>query len=412
MVKRRLLSGVSALALASASFAGAVVTGIGLSPASATACSVSSQVSGNYTTTYFSNGPACTWEIPYGVTAIDLLVVAGGGGGGGLGNHVSQNFGGGGGGAGEMIEQANNGAAISVTAGETVTVTVGTRGDGGIQGADGTAGGDSVVAFSTTTSANVTAHGGGYGAAGGTTTGNNGGSGGSGGGGGAGGTGNGAGGSSTATAPGHGYAGDAGEVGAAPVWGGGGGGAGGAASGRSGGAGLASVITGTTLAAGGSTNANPQVYPGQGGKGSGYQGGAQSGGHGVVAIRYATPPAPPAPSGDSDGGGGSAAPALVDLGVGGSGAVCTAGLWSEYTGTWATLANDCAAPAGAPAGTTLLGWATTADFPVSIAQRQVTNHWGTYEVFAEDGALSAVFIPAGWPTFVTGANTLYPIWSK
>ena len=102
---------------------------------------------------------------------------------------------------------------------------------------------------------------------------------------------------------------------------------------------------------------------------------------------------------------------LVDLTVGNS-AVCAVTEWSGYTGTWTTLSTVCAKPAGVPAGAVLLGWATTVDFPVAIAQRQSDNKWGTYEIRDADGVLVAVFIPAGWETFISGENTLYPIWSK
>jgi hypothetical protein len=82
-------------------------------------------------------------------------------------------------------------------------------------------------------------------------------------------------------------------------------------------------------------------------------------------------------------------------------------------GTWLTLpgAPDCTPPAS-KAGATLLGWSTEPNFPLSIAQRQVTNGWGTYETFNTAGTITSVFIPAGRATFLSGTNTLYPIWSK
>lgn len=80
-------------------------------------------------------------------------------------------------------------------------------------------------------------------------------------------------------------------------------------------------------------------------------------------------------------------------------------------GTWVTLpaADACAAPAGR-SGITLLGWATSPDFSVDIAQRQVTNGWGTYETFDAAGNLSGVFIPAGRSSMVTQSTTLFAIW--
>jgi hypothetical protein len=57
----------------------------------------------------------------------------------------------------------------------------------------------------------------------------------------------------------------------------------------------------------------------------------------------------------------------------------------------------------------LLGWATTVDFPVEIARRQVVNGWGAYETFNPDGSLSSVFIPAGGYALLTNSIRMYPI---
>ena len=82
-------------------------------------------------------------------------------------------------------------------------------------------------------------------------------------------------------------------------------------------------------------------------------------------------------------------------------------------GAWAQLptASACTS-ADAPSGSTLLGWATNADFPVDIAQRQVDNGWGAYETFNSDGQLTGVFIPAGGYTLVSNDTNLYPIFSN
>lgn len=74
-------------------------------------------------------------------------------------------------------------------------------------------------------------------------------------------------------------------------------------------------------------------------------------------------------------------------------------------------ASDCTAPPSNP-DATLLGWATTLDFPVDIAERQVDNGWGAYETFNETGQLTGVFIPAGGMTQVSAPNNLYAIWSN
>lgn len=122
--------------------------------------------------------------------------------------------------------------------------------------------------------------------------------------------------------------------------------------------------------------------------------------------------------GGSGGGGGSneaAAPApTFEIALNpADGTTCSNSNASGTSGTWLTLpgASDCTPPA-ARAGATLLGWSTTPNFPVAIAQRQVTNGWGTYETFNEAGEITSVFIPAGQATFVSGATTLYPIWNK
>ena len=57
----------------------------------------------------------------------------------------------------------------------------------------------------------------------------------------------------------------------------------------------------------------------------------------------------------------------------------------------------------------LLGWATTPDFPVAIARRQLANGWGAYELTNDDGQLTAVFIPAGGSTAQTAPARLFPI---
>ena len=103
----------------------------------------------------------------------------------------------------------------------------------------------------------------------------------------------------------------------------------------------------------------------------------------------------------------------LSLDLAASGASCKDGsAASGLVGTWLALpsAGDCTSKAAPDAK--LLGWATTADFPVEIAQRQVRNGWGAYEMFDNEGRMTAVFIPAGQATFVSGSNSLYPIWAR
>lgn len=84
------------------------------------------------------------------------------------------------------------------------------------------------------------------------------------------------------------------------------------------------------------------------------------------------------------------------------------------SGPWISLpsASDCSiTPRDNGDDPSLLGWATRADFPVDIAQRQVDNGWGAYETYGADGRLTGVFVPAGGSAAVTGDTNLYPIWS-
>ncbi len=105
----------------------------------------------------------------------------------------------------------------------------------------------------------------------------------------------------------------------------------------------------------------------------------------------------------------------LSLSVGSSGSTsetCTTGSSvTGYAGEWLTLpsAADCSLPSRSSAK--LLGWSTSAEFPVSIAQRQVDNGWGTYELTNDAGQVTAVFIPAGRSAYVSASNTLHPIWS-
>lgn len=121
-----------------------------------------------------------------------------------------------------------------------------------------------------------------------------------------------------------------------------------------------------------------------------------------VAIYDATPAGSPAST---------PTPVTLSLDISGSGAACTSGAASGAVGQWLSLpaAADCTQP-GKP-DTRLLGWSTSPTFPVAIAQRQIDQQWGAYELTDGVGAVIAVFIPAGGATFVTGSNTLYPVWS-
>lgn len=116
----------------------------------------------------FTTTGTCTWTIPSGVSAADVVVV-GGGGGGGFGSI------GGGGGAGQVMATSS---PIAVTSGGSVSITVGLGGTGGWTTSEptwrnGSAGGNSLFD-------GVTALGGGGGGGNVTTAGTSGGSGGGG----------------------------------------------------------------------------------------------------------------------------------------------------------------------------------------------------------------------------------------
>jgi len=95
------------------------------------------------------------------------------------------------------------------------------------------------------------------------------------------------------------------------------------------------------------------------------------------------------------------------------GSSCRQSSVSGIAGTWIDLpaSDDCTPPAS-NAGATLLGWATNPNFPVDIAQRQIDNGWGAYQMFDDEERLTAVFIPAGGPTLLSGDGNLFAIWSE
>jgi hypothetical protein len=127
-----------------------------------------------------------------------------------------------------------------------------------------------------------------------------------------------------------------------------------------------------------------------------------SGGNGFVSIEWL--------AGNNDA---TAPQVLAFTLVQQDGTTCANDTVTGYAGTWITLpqANDCT-PAPIRSNARLLGWATSPDFPVSIAMRQVVNGWGAYEMFNADGQLSGVFITAGGSTLVSAAGNLYAIWSE
>ena len=85
-------------------------------------------------------------------------------------------------------------------------------------------------------------------------------------------------------------------------------------------------------------------------------------------------------------------------------------LVSGTGGSWVSLPTPTNPPAMSP-NSTFLGWATYEEFPVAIAQRQIDNGWGAYEVFRDDGSMRGVFIPIAGSACITASGIMYPIWS-
>ena len=110
----------------------------------------------------------------------------------------------------------------------------------------------------------------------------------------------------------------------------------------------------------------------------------------------------------------SAVPASVDVNLGLSaedGSVTSSWAASTVVGTWKQLPESTnVVGAGDNLGKAFLGVATSENFPVEIAQRQVDNGWGAYEIYSDDGRLSSVFIPAGGWAHVTAQPRLFPVW--
>jgi len=124
-------------------------------------------------------------------------------------------------------------------------------------------------------------------------------------------------------------------------------------------------------------------------------------------------------SGGGGGGGGSSSSSsstpvteTLSLSTAASGATCSGGNPTGYSGAWLTLpsADKCtqSGPNAKP-GAKLLGWATSASFPVARAQAQVDKKWGVIDEVIDGTRM--IFIPGGMATFVSGSNNLFPIWS-
>lgn len=397
--------------------------------------SVSAQVAWATTTSFTSPGSS-SYAVPSGVTS--LCIVATGAGGGGGGNATPGALGGHG---------AQVTATIPVTPGDTLTINVGSGGGAGTNTGGGGAGGGGggLTSVYNGATAQIIAggggggggwsnSGGGNGAAAGTAAGGDGdiltgfpdsaGKGGAGGVGGAGGT-SGVGNPQTNGNPGGAVNGGDGQnpgLGAGST-----GGTGSTGGSNQGGAGTAGGGAGYGGGGGGSWIGGNNSGAGAGGSYSvgiatyapGSNGGLAhaAGGDGSVVIDTSC-------SGGGGGGGGgtggrasasavTAAPtATLSLAAASAGAVCAGANPSAVSGTWLILpsAAQCRpSDSSTRPSAQLLGWATSARFPVDRAQAQVDKGWGVID--EEIGGVRMIFIPAGRAAFVSGSNTLYPIWS-
>jgi len=203
--------------------------------------------------------------------------------------------------------------------------------------------------------------------------------------------------------------------GPATFGGGGGGGAGYGGGGRGGSASAGGKLYGAGGGAGGSIASGATVDPDtvsySSAGGSGGVGNAAAAA-GWVTITWVVPaplPDPETPSADA----GLREPVEFEFAMP-AGMACEAPR-SDSSGLWVQLpaAEQCSLAVDARSGSSpeLLGWATQPDFPVDIAQRQVDNGWGAYELFDNSGDLTEVFVPAGGWTRASADTSLFPIWA-
>lgn len=78
---------------------------------------------------------------------------------------------------------------------------------------------------------------------------------------------------------------------------------------------------------------------------------------------------------------------------------------SGLSGTWVQLTDSGCAPPAGQGNATLLGWATSPDFPVIRSRNQVA-------VDEDFNGVRMIFIPINGYTLLSGDNTMYPIWSN
>ena len=78
---------------------------------------------------------------------------------------------------------------------------------------------------------------------------------------------------------------------------------------------------------------------------------------------------------------------------------------SGLSGAWVQLTDAGCTPPSGQESATMLGWATSPDFPIDRARNQVV-------VDEEFNGVRMIFIPVNGYTLLSGDNTMYPIWSR
>lgn len=176
----------------------------------------------------------------------------------------------------------------------------------------------------------------------------------------------------------------------------------GGGAGHGGGGGSSWAIADGTAGAGGSLGpVGASFSPGSNGGAAGL-----SGGDGSLSLEVWT--------GECSMASAAARGSLVTLSIASQagGAHCAGGSLMGYRGTWITLpaSTQCTpSDATAPRESRLLGWATTAHFPVARAQDQVDRHWGAID--EQVNGMRMIFIPAGMSVLLSSDNVVYPIWA-
>ena len=148
-VKWAASTGLVGALVATAGLSVALAPNVGATAACVLVTDYTSSTSGSNTILTFTNAGTCEWTVPTGVTSVTLTLVGGGGGGGAGNGSISAPvpFGGGGGGGGEVRSSVS---VSSLTAGQTVDITIGDGGLGGASaGTNGADGGQSAFGAAT-----------------------------------------------------------------------------------------------------------------------------------------------------------------------------------------------------------------------------------------------------------------------